>query len=124
MIVSVPPTMPGLINSINTNIPVGVSTRLFDIAYLLGVGVPFSWIPTTIAELEILVFPDTTVPFTVQFTLASTIYFTLSRNFPAPETMLDHAILEQETLPLADDGNNSSDEKKIDDCRINETDVA
>ena len=41
MIVSVPPTMPGLINSINTNIHVGVSTRLFDIAYLLGVSVPF-----------------------------------------------------------------------------------
>ena len=37
MLVSVPPTMPGLIHSINTNIHVGVGTRLFDIAYLLGV---------------------------------------------------------------------------------------
>jgi hypothetical protein len=35
--------MPGLINSINTNIRVGVGTRLFDLAYLLGVStlIPF-----------------------------------------------------------------------------------
>lgn len=95
MIVSVPPTMPGLINSINTNIHVGVSTRLFDIAYLLG------------------------------FSLALTVYFMLSMFFPAHETMLDHAILEQETLP--DNGNFSgSDEKKVDDyqIRIDETGVA
>ena len=47
----------------------------------------------------------------------------LSMIFPAHETMLDHAILEQETL--ADDGNISgSDEKKVDDYRIDETDVA
>ena len=37
MMVSVPLTLPGLINSINTNIHVGVGTRLFDIAYLLDV---------------------------------------------------------------------------------------
>ena len=37
MIVSVPPMMPGLINSINTNIHVGVGARVFDLAYLLGV---------------------------------------------------------------------------------------
>ena len=70
-------------------------------------------------ELEIF------VPFTVQFTLASTVYFTLSRLFPAHETMLDHPILEQETLPLADDGNISgSDDKKVDGYRIDETGVA
>jgi nucleobase:cation symporter-1, NCS1 family len=68
-------------------------------------------------ESEISILPDTTVSFTVQFTLASTVYFTLSRLFPAHETMLDHAILEQETLP--DDGNISgSDEKKVDDYLI------
>jgi hypothetical protein len=61
------------------------------------------------------------LPYAVQFTLASTIYFTLSRLFPAHETMLDRAILEQETLP--DDGN-ISDEKKVDDYRIEETGVA
>ncbi|KAI0275993.1 NCS1 nucleoside transporter family [Russula aff. rugulosa BPL654] len=69
MIVSVPPMMPGLINSINKNIHVGVGTRLFDLAYLLG------------------------------FTLASTIYFTLSRLFPAKETMLDHAIIRAKSEP-------------------------
>jgi hypothetical protein len=50
----------------------------------------------------------------IQFTLASAIYFTLSRLFSAHETMLDHAILEPETLP--DDGGSysGSDEKKYD----------
>ena len=74
-------------------------------------------------ESEISILPDTTVSFTVQFTLASTVYFTLSRLFPAHETMLDHAILEQETLP--DDGNISgSDEKKVDVYRVDESAVA
>lgn len=95
MIVSVPPMMPGLINSINTNIRVGVGTRLFDLAYLLG------------------------------FTLASTVYFTLSRLFPAHETMLDHAIMEQEALPYAYAGSISgSDEKKVDVYRVAESTVA
>jgi hypothetical protein len=39
MIVSVPFTLPGLVHSINTNIHVGVGTRLFDIAFLLEVSV-------------------------------------------------------------------------------------
>ena len=69
-------------------------------------------------ELEISILPDTTV----QVTLALTIYFMLSRLFPAHETMLDHAILQQETLP--DNGDISgSDEKKVDDYRIDETAV-
>jgi hypothetical protein len=46
MIVSVPLTLPGLVNSINTNIHVGVGTRLFDLAYLLGVSA-VSPVPTT-----------------------------------------------------------------------------
>lgn len=41
MIVSVPLTLPGLVNSINPNIHVGVGTRLFDIAYMLGVSATF-----------------------------------------------------------------------------------
>jgi len=40
MIVSVPFTLPGLVHSINTNIHVGIGTRLFDIAFLLEVGAP------------------------------------------------------------------------------------
>jgi len=47
----------------------------------------------------------------------------LSILFPAHETMLDHAILEQEMLP--NNGNISgSDEKKFDDYRIDETGIA
>ncbi|KAI0258157.1 NCS1 nucleoside transporter family [Gloeopeniophorella convolvens] len=81
LITSIPLTLPGLINSINTNIHVGVGARLFDIAYILG------------------------------FTIASIVYFTLSKVFPAHETMLDHAILEREDAP--DDGSYSgSSEKK------------
>jgi len=98
MIVSVPPLMPGLINNINTNIHVGVvGTRLFDLAYILG------------------------------FTLSSTIYFTLSKVFPAHETMLDHAIIEQDSEALPYDGRGSisgSDEKKVGVYRVDESAVA
>ena len=77
-----------------------------------------------VTELEISILPDTTVPITVQFTLASTIYFMLSTLFPAHETMLDHAILDQEMLP--DDGNisGSDEKKKVDDYRVDETGIA
>ena len=65
------------------------------------------------------------LPYTVQFTLASTVYFTLSRLFPAHETMLDHAIMEQEVLPYAYDGSISGgDEKKVDVSRVDESTVA
>jgi NCS1 family nucleobase:cation symporter-1 len=57
------------------------------------------------------------MPYTVQFTLASTIYFTLSRLFPAHETMLDHAIMEQEAIPY-DGSISGSDEKKVDVYRV------
>jgi hypothetical protein len=59
----------------------------------------------------------------VQFTLASTIYFTLSRLFPAKETMLDHAIVEQEEPPY-DGSISGSDEKKVDVYRVDEAPVA
>jgi hypothetical protein len=59
----------------------------------------------------------------VQITLASTTYFTLSRLFPAHETMLDHAIIELEALPY--DGRSSgSDEKKVDVYRVDQAAVA
>ncbi|KAI0795805.1 cytosine-purine permease [Abortiporus biennis] len=64
IIVSVPPNLPGLINSINPKIKVGGAVFLFDIAWILG------------------------------FTLASSVYYTTSTLFPARETYLDHAIIE------------------------------
>jgi hypothetical protein len=70
-------------------------------------------------EVEISILSD----ITVQFTLALTVYFMLSILFPAQETMLEHAILEQETLPDNKDIS-GSDEKKVDDYRIDETAVA
>ena len=52
------------------------------------------------------------ISYAVQFTLASAVYFTLSRLFPAHETMLDHAILEQETFS-ANGSHFANDEKKV-----------
>jgi len=71
MVVSVPPTFPGLIDSIKAKarIQLGIGSHLFDIAFLLGVS------------------------------LASTVYFALSKLFPARETILDRAIIESETPP-------------------------
>jgi hypothetical protein len=63
-------------------------------------------------ELEISLLPDTTVPFTVQFTLALAVYFLVSMFFPAHETTLN---------PGAGNppGNISgSDEKKADETGI------
>jgi NCS1 family nucleobase:cation symporter-1 len=108
--------MPGLINSINTDIHVGVGTRLFDLAYLLGVSASFPW-------LKLVPHSNTSImPYTVQFTLASTIYFTLSRLFPAHETMLDHAIMEQKAIPY--DGSISGSDEKVDVYRVDESAVA
>lgn len=42
MLVSVPPLLPGLINSINPSIYVGGATYVFDIAWLFGVSIPLS----------------------------------------------------------------------------------
>jgi len=71
MLVSVPPTFPGLIESIRAKgrIQLGFGSHLFDIAFLLG------------------------------FSLASTVYFALSKLFPARETVHDRAIIELETPP-------------------------
>jgi len=67
MVVSVPPTFPGLVDSIKASANVGAGPHLFDIAYMLG------------------------------FALASLVYFTLSKRFPSHETVLEHAIIELET---------------------------
>ncbi|KAF8272721.1 NCS1 nucleoside transporter family [Lactarius quietus] len=86
LLVSVPPNFPGLINSINTKVYIGTAgEHLFDIAYLLG------------------------------FTLASTVYFTLSKLFPAHETMLERAILDnEETLSEDASGGGVDDNEKKD----------
>ncbi|KAH8986615.1 NCS1 nucleoside transporter family [Lactarius akahatsu] len=91
MLVSVLPAFPGLIHSINASVHVGVGTRLFDIAYLLG------------------------------FTLASTVYFVLSKLFPANETILECAIVDLEVPPS--DGRASGGVEKGD-VRVDETSVA
>jgi len=66
MAVSLPPTFPGFIDNVKGTVGTGVGSHLFDVAFLLG------------------------------FSLASSVYFTLSKLFPAQDTVLDHAILELE----------------------------
>jgi len=62
LLIAVPPLLPGLINSINPKIEVGGGVFLFDIAYLFGLFV------------------------------ASAVYYTSSKLFPAEYTMLDSPI--------------------------------
>jgi nucleobase:cation symporter-1, NCS1 family len=105
--------LPGLVDTIDTNIHVGIGTRLFDIAFLLEVSIhsPFS------RDLRWYSIPRNAL----QFTLASTVYYTLSKLYPASDTMLDHAILEQDTL--SDDRCHSGSDGKQDDIQIDETKV-
>ncbi|KAF9477454.1 cytosine-purine permease [Pholiota conissans] len=63
LLVSITPTMPGLINNINPKVPVGNASFLFNIAWLYG------------------------------FFCSLTVYSILSKVFPAHETFLDKAIL-------------------------------
>jgi nucleobase:cation symporter-1, NCS1 family len=84
MVVSVPPTFPGLIDSIKASANVGAGPHLFDIAYMLGVrSLPWEF--------------DACLDLKGQFALASLVYFTLSKLFPSHETVLEHAIIELET---------------------------
>ncbi|KAI0806114.1 cytosine-purine permease [Irpex lacteus] len=66
VVVSVGPTLPGLIHSINPKIFVGNDSHLFDIAWIYG------------------------------FTVSSVVYYLTSTFFPAKETYLDAAILADE----------------------------
>ncbi|KAF8483426.1 NCS1 nucleoside transporter family [Russula ochroleuca] len=71
MAVSVPPSCPGLIASIKGSARMGAGTHLFDIAFMLGLS------------------------------LASLVYFTLSKLFPSHETVFERAIIDLEK-PLGD----------------------
>ncbi|KAI0784506.1 NCS1 nucleoside transporter family [Abortiporus biennis] len=83
MIISVPPNMPGLINSINGNVKVGGAVYLFDFAWLLG------------------------------FCLASSSYFILSFLFPAKETYLDNVILADDESPVSPSTPHSEDQSSL-----------
>ena len=72
-------------------------------------------------ELEIFILPDATISFATQFTLASIVYFILSMLFPAHETMLDHAILDQETFADDEHISGSDEKKEVDNYRVDET---
>ncbi|KAF5323194.1 hypothetical protein D9758_016729 [Tetrapyrgos nigripes] len=85
LLFSVFPSFPGLIASINTNVSVGNSKHIFDIAWLYG------------------------------FCTASFIFYVLSLVFPAKETFMDHPILERDDLESEKHhtGTNSVDSKML-----------
>ncbi|EMD34046.1 hypothetical protein CERSUDRAFT_117553 [Gelatoporia subvermispora B] len=77
ILISVPPNLPGLINSINPKIPVGNAAHLFDFAWIWG------------------------------FTSASVVYYITSTLFPAKETFVSEAIIED------DEGSSFDEDKSI-----------
>ena len=81
MFVSVPPTLPGLINSINPSIDVGRAFYVFDIAWLFGVRFLFCSSRFLANGVD-------------KFFVASGVYWTASVLFPAMETVLEKPILE------------------------------
>ncbi|EKM58456.1 uncharacterized protein PHACADRAFT_182787 [Phanerochaete carnosa HHB-10118-sp] len=81
VVVSVGPTLPGLINSINTKISVGNANHLFDIAWIFG------------------------------FTVASTVYYAASTLFPAEETFIPRAILPDDVAGYVDEKGSEDLEK-------------
>lgn len=70
MIVTVGPTLPGLINSIDPTIKIGYATRLFDIAWMYG------------------------------FVVASLVYYVTSYLFPAHDTYVDGLISADDVMPI------------------------
>ncbi|KAG2356905.1 NCS1 nucleoside transporter family [Suillus spraguei] len=70
MMVTVGPTLPGLINSINPSIKIGYATHLFDIAWMYG------------------------------FVVASLVYYVASYLFPAHGTYVDGLISADDVLPV------------------------
>lgn len=107
-----PPNLPGLIHSINPSIPAGGAVYLFDIAYILGVSFYSRW------QLH------RSLTYSNKFTLASSVYYVLSTLFPAQETMLDRAIIEDET-PADHEGSVSvDDDKQTDPADISKTGVS
>jgi len=87
LLVSVTPNLPGLINAINTAIPIGGSVHIFDFAWIFG------------------------------FSSASIVYYLVSVLFPAQETMLnapifdDHDKTSGQIVPEADEKDSESDLK-------------
>ncbi|KDQ54500.1 hypothetical protein JAAARDRAFT_135506 [Jaapia argillacea MUCL 33604] len=82
LLVSVPPNLPGLINSINLKIPAGGAVYLFDIAWILG------------------------------FTLALSVYSVTSILFPAKETFMKEAILPDREDSESVEGSTSGEREK------------
>jgi len=82
ILISVPPNLPGLINSINPAIKVGEAIHLFDFAWLFG------------------------------FTMASFVYYMTSVLSPAHETMLQEAIFEDAEMNDKSDSSHLLQTKK------------
>lgn len=90
---SITPTLPGLINNINPKINVGNASFLFDVSWLYGVRCPTCVIALRSSRIFL------------QFFSAGGVYLILSKTFPAQETFMDMAILVEN-----DTGNASTEE--------------
>ncbi|KAG8717858.1 hypothetical protein FRC08_006500 [Ceratobasidium sp. 394] len=89
LVVSVPPNLPGLINSINPKISVGAGAQhLYSIAWLLG------------------------------FSLAGVTYFAASKLFPPTETMLDEHISGDDQLNAHHDHPDHATDEKSSDIKV------
>ena len=84
---SVPPTFPGLIRSINPKIKIGGAEFLFDVAWMFGVSV------ICIGHLVAQQFN-----MHLQFCVASIVYSTTSLLFPARRTFMEQPIISDEIL--------------------------
>ena len=103
LLVSVPPTIPGLAAAINASITLGPVRHMFDIAWLYGVS----------ASCFLRVYERLLTRLT-QFFTAGVFYWSLSALFPAKETFMPAIILDRDVLPTrasSTDGE-TDDEKK------------
>ncbi|KAG8745947.1 hypothetical protein FRC12_014407 [Ceratobasidium sp. 428] len=91
LVVSVPPNLPGLINSINPKISVGAGAQhLYSIAWLLG------------------------------FSLAGVTYFIASKLFPPTETMLDEHVSGDDRLDARYDNRDQVTDEKSSDIKVSQ----
>lgn len=109
MLVTVGPTFPGFINSIDPAVNVGYGTRLFDIAWIYGVSSRYS------SSISLLI--------TCKFVTASTVYYVTSVLIPPWETFVENLVLADDAAldHVRFDGNSpidTTDAAKGDDAKV------
>lgn len=83
ILVTVVPTFPGLVNSINPSITIGYASHLFDIAWMYGV---------RYESLLVFCVRSPNLLLTPQFVVSCVVYYTTSVLFPARVTFVEKLI--------------------------------